>query len=267
MKNIHNIFTILSTDNCFVLPDCIVRQSLNYETSNIETVNFNALIRPNKTIFEAELSCEAKYWIYDTLIVTNDTVTKNRRTVMTDKEEYKSPGTSEGWGNFTLIVASEGYQLKDSRGRFWIPEEDTSKCKVGKVAIRKGVLMGGCSEGSPIWKVSGDKCVEVPLPKPEPGWVVDLSLYSSISFSPSFQVGQSEFMLSWQNNDLAVVTGNNPRPLPPSRAHRFTLDLSLPNEKATIKVMFTCYYRAHNSHLVSPLRILYYNVHTLINND
>lgn len=168
---------------------CLVQDEIEFQ--DFESVILSALARSNGTIFEATVTCEDEHIVSDTLSFTKDTVTWMRieNDGKQNQNNHSSPGTAEGWIDFTLSAGSEGYQFTDSLGHTWISEGDTEGCHANKVTLSKGQLMDECSEGAPVWQVSGGKCVEVPVPRLEPTWMVHFTLLSSKAFIPSFTVG------------------------------------------------------------------------------
>lgn len=216
---------------------CLVQDEIEFQ--DFESVILSALAWSNGTIFEATVNCKDEHIVSDTLSFTKDTVTLMRieNDGILHQNDHSSPGTAEGWIDFTLSAGSEGYQFTDSLGHTWISEGDTEGCHANKVTLSKGQLMDECSEGATVWQVSGGKCVEVPVPRLEPTWMVHFTLLSSKAFIPSFTVGGIQLVLGWLNGRLAVMAGDGTEPLPSHTHHCLTIEISS-NEKTTLKVIF-----------------------------
>ncbi|XP_042857541.1 uncharacterized protein LOC122243868 [Penaeus japonicus] len=137
------------------------------------------------------------------------------------------------------LVTENEHIVRDtvsSLGHTWISEDDTEGCHANKVTLSKGQLMDECSEGAPVWQVSGEKCVEIPVPRLQPTWMVHFTLLSSKAFIPSFTVGGIQLVLGWLDGGLAVVAGDGAEPLPSHTHHCLTIEISS-NEKTTLKVL------------------------------
>lgn len=99
--------------------------------------------------------------------------------------------------------------------------------------------MDECREGAPTWHISGNKCGEIPVPKTDFNWCVDLSLYSSTSsFTPSIHFEDTKFVLGYLKDVLVVVPGGDVGPLAPLKQHALTFVLSFA-KKITLEVGLT----------------------------
>lgn len=198
---------------------------MKYSFSDRASVTSSALARPHSPIFEAFVTCSEETILHDefSLSKQNISFTSTKKFGDTEKKKYPSPGTSEGWTEFSLVAKSDGYRLEDSKGHTWMSERDTQGCQADEVTLTKGVFMGECGNGSPTWQVSEGKCVEVPIPLLDSYRPLQVSLSSNTPFTPSFEVGGAKFALSWANEALLVVTRGDKEPLPSNRNLTFVL--------------------------------------------
>lgn len=211
---------------------------MTYFLENGSSVTFSALTRPHQPVLEAVVTCSEEDILQDKLLLSEGNISFTRVKKFGDPENKKhpSPRASEGWTEFSFVSNSEGYRLKDSKGHTWVSEDDTEGCKPDEVTLRKGALMGECGDGAPTWQVLEGKCVEVPIVLLDACRTLQVSLYSSTSFTPSFQVGGAKFALSWANEAVLVVTGDDKEPLPSNKNHSLTFVVSAEGE-TTLKVI------------------------------
>lgn len=217
---------------------CLVKENMTYFLENGSSVTFSALTRPHQPVLEAVVTCSEEDILQDKLLLSegNISFTRTKKFGAPESKKHPSPRASEGWTEFSFVSNSEGYRLKDSKGHTWVSEDDTEGCKPDEVTLRKGALMGECGDGAPTWQVLEGKCVEVPIVLLDACCTLQVSLYSSTPFTPSFQVGGAKFALSWANEAVLVVTGDDREPLPSNKNHSLTFVVSAEGE-TTLKVL------------------------------